>query len=265
MLVLAIDTTTRAGSLALARDGDLLDCWSGEPSLTHARRLPGDILEGLARQGCTLRDVDVFAVAAGPGSFTGLRIGIATIQGLAFALGRPVVGISVLDALACAVADTGGTVPVAAWMDAQRHEVFACLYEPSDEAEGSPPELDHLRVVAGPQVGLPANILADPAWSLATTESRAGGGPETTVTWVGDGALAYRDVIEGHLGRRPMRVLDPVPPLAPAISVMATRRARLGLATAPHAVRPVYIRRPDVELARERRRQGPDGRQGAGA
>ena len=272
MLVLAIDTTTRDGSLALARDGELLDCWSGDASLTHARRLPGDILDGLGRHGLALRDITLFGVAAGPGSFTGLRIGIATIQGLAFAHDRPVVGVSVLDALAYAASPANEGARIAAWMDAQRQEVFACLYEALPRGGGDSAALDlltaadlgELRIVAGPQVGFPAEVLAQAEWAPAV--GLLGGGAENagaaTTIWVGDGAIAYRPVIEEAAGRA-ARVVDPVPPLAPAICAIAARRAALGLATTPHAVRPVYIRRPDAELARDRRQAGASTREGA--
>jgi tRNA threonylcarbamoyladenosine biosynthesis protein TsaB len=283
MLVLALDTTTREGSLALARDGRVFDSWAGDASLTHAQRLPGDILDGLSRHGLTLAEIGLFAVAAGPGSFTGLRIGIATIQGLAFAHGRPVVGVSALDALAYTALDWRqaagaskqvGRVPAAAdspvaparigaWMDARRQEVFACLYDWPDAAParrlpastgtaGSPVApggeaaaagLGELRIAAGPEVGFPAAILAHPEWRRAAN-----------VTWLGDGALAYRELIERATGHGEVQVIEPLPPLAPALCTIAMRRAELGLATAPHAIRPVYIRRPDAELARDRRR-----------
>ena len=104
MLVLALDTTTRGGSVAVARDGRVLDLLEGDAARPHAERLPGDLVTSLERAGASLADVDVFAVAVGPGSFTGLRIGIAAIQGCAFAAGRPVVGVSALEALALAAA-----------------------------------------------------------------------------------------------------------------------------------------------------------------
>jgi tRNA threonylcarbamoyladenosine biosynthesis protein TsaB len=278
MLVLALDTTTREGSLALCRDGRLLECWRGDASLTHARRLPGDILEGLGRQGLTLADIDLFAVAAGPGSFTGLRIGIATVQGLAFAHQRLVVGVSALDALAYAALDPGATeragtsapgagpagaegVPdrIGSWVDAQRQEVFACLYERIASGGGRPSEgeptaadLGDLRIVAGPVVGPPADVIAGPGW-------REG----SDITFTGDGAVRYRNLIEESATSRPAALIERVPPLAPAICEIAVRRAARGLATAPHAVRPVYIRRPDAELARGRRWAEPrDGRDG---
>jgi tRNA threonylcarbamoyladenosine biosynthesis protein TsaB len=271
VLVLALDTTTREGSLALARDGELLESWCGKALLTHASRLPGDILEGLARHRLALADVDLFAVAAGPGSFTGLRIGIATIQGIAFAHTRPVVGVSVLDALAYTAlarqrpgpsdpSNAAARTPmrIGALMDAQRREVFACLYEPVGQADSSSTprtaaDLGELRVVAGPEVGVPADVLADAAW-------QEGG----AILFVGDGAIQYRELIDQTFGGRTAAVVDPVPALAPAICSIGARRASRGLATTPHGIRPLYVRRPDAELARDRRRREGDVRGGAG-
>ena len=93
---MALDTTSRAGSVALIDDGRIVDERAGDASRTHGERLPGE----LAALGVEWPSVDVFAVCAGPGSFTGLRIGIATIQGLALVGGRPAVGVSALEAVA---------------------------------------------------------------------------------------------------------------------------------------------------------------------
>ena len=100
---------------------------SGDANLTHGQRLPGDLMQACAAAGVSIEDVELFAVAAGPGSFTGLRIGIATMQGLAMARGRPIVPVSTLEAIAVAAPE--GPVKVAAWMDAQRGEVFAQVFE----------------------------------------------------------------------------------------------------------------------------------------
>src|ERR687898_2446203 len=130
--ILALDTSTHAGSVALRRDGALLDEHVGSADVPHARRLPGEILDLLGVCHVPLADVSLYAVASGPGAFTGLRIGIATIQGLAFAHGRPVVGISALEAIAHAVradAEAAGVQLIAAWMDAARGEVFTSLFD----------------------------------------------------------------------------------------------------------------------------------------
>ncbi len=242
MLVLALDTTTKGGSVAVARGPAVVDVWSGDPARPHAERLPGDLLRVLERQGLSLSQVDAFAVAAGPGSFTGLRIGIASIQGLAFAAGKPVLGVSALEALAFAAAGSrgGGPLPeVGVWMDAQRKEVFSALYRREDR-------LDEVRldVLDEPAVGDPRDVAE--RW-----RDRPGG---LRFPVVGDGAVAYRAVLEAAAGGA-VEVIA-LPPLAPAIAVMAWHRLAAGERPLPHAIRPLYIRRPDAELARDRAGRG---------
>jgi tRNA threonylcarbamoyladenosine biosynthesis protein TsaB len=243
MLILALDTTSRAGSIALARDGHILECHVGLASRTHAERLPADVLALLDRHALRLASVDVFAVAAGPGSFTGLRIGIATIQGLAFAARRQVVAVSALEALAWLGTDPGEERLVAAWIDAQRQEVFSALYAcawANTDGERS------IKVIDAAAVAAPDRTLERWRALIAGREVR----------FIGDGALSYSHVLArfGHAG---LRIVDPAPPLAPAIAEMAALQAARGGAVAPFAVKPLYVRRPDAELAR-------DGRQAKG-
>ena len=242
MLVLALDTTTRAGSIAVARDGRLLHLHEGDAARPHAERLPGDLVAALGHSGLGLADVDVFAVAIGPGSFTGLRIGIAAIQGCAFATGRPVVGVSALEAMASAAAAAHGLAAgsrLGVWMDAQRQEVFSALYLLADPDAGS------MGVIEEPAVGPPREAaqrwheLLGAAWCPV----------------VGDGAERYALVLNEAAGTA-VPTLAP-PPIAPAIARIAGRRAEAGEGTLPHAIRPLYVRRPDAELARDRRRDRP--------
>ena len=100
MIILALDTTTRAGSVAVTHDAEVLALVAGDESRTHGERLPGEIALALERAGVARSQLDLLAVATGPGGFTGLRIGLAAIQGLAMTLNRPVAGVSTLDALA---------------------------------------------------------------------------------------------------------------------------------------------------------------------
>ena len=230
MLVLALDTTTRRGSVALARDGAIVDVWAGDPAVTHGQRLPGDLMRILDKQHQRVADVDLFAVAAGPGSFTGLRIGIATMQGLALANAKQMVGISALDALyhASRVSGVGGEVAV--WMDAARGEVFSARYR--DAA-----------AIDGPSVEMPAEVLA--RWSTSNGDRRH------AMVFVGEGALLYRDLIQAAL---PAALVEPeVPLLAPTIALLADAQARQQGSVAPDAIRPLYVRRSDAELARDRK------------
>src|SRR5207249_912032 len=100
MLVLALDTTTRAGSVALVDEDEVVEERAGDATRSHAERLPGEVQSLLEGQGLTSAAIDLFAVAAGPGSFTGLRIGIATMQGFAFVHRRRIVPVSALEAMA---------------------------------------------------------------------------------------------------------------------------------------------------------------------
>ena len=221
MLILALDTTTRAGSLAIVRDGAVVNEIVGDPTLTHGQRLPGEFARICQEAGVQLPEIDLFAVAAGPGSFTGLRVGIAAIQGLAFALDRKVVPVSTLEAIAEAPRSRGARA--AAWMDAQRQEVFAEIPGEIEAASGTPED-----------------ILS--AW-LSRTDLRG-------IEFHGDGAVRYAERIHKVLGRY-VQTATGTPPLAGAIGAIAAREP--ARAVLPHAIVPIYVRRPDAELARDRR------------
>jgi tRNA threonylcarbamoyladenosine biosynthesis protein TsaB len=119
MLILAFDTATDVATSALVSDGEVL----GERS-SRAVTLLEDVDALLRQAGAHTRDLDALAVGIGPGSFTGVRVGLATARGLALALDIPVAGVSTLDALA---AGAPGAVPV---VDARRREIFVLLNEP---------------------------------------------------------------------------------------------------------------------------------------
>lgn len=245
MIVFALDTTSRPGSLAVRRDGRLVATRIGDATRTPGERLPGEIVALLDECGLRVRDVDVFAAAAGPGSFTGLRVGIATIQGLALVARRPAAGVSGLDALAYLVRPRAGTRLIAPWIDAQRREVFAALYRPLAESEPAPsqPSLGFVERLA-PVVSTAERLLE--SWHATV----AG----VSVLFVGDGARAYRSLIMDRHGRG-AEVIGEVGPIAPAIAEIAELRAAAGVTLDPHAIVPVYIRRPDAELARDKRGQ----------
>jgi tRNA threonylcarbamoyladenosine biosynthesis protein TsaB len=237
MRVLALDTTTRAGSVAVVDDNRVVVDERGDAARSHAERLPGDLLAALEHAGMTLADVDLFAVASGPGSFTGLRIGIATMQGLAFVRQKRIVPVSVLFALAIGGAGTldEGAV-VGAWMDAHRREVFSALYRVTAAPPFAPERLVELE---SPAVGDPAAV-----W----TRWRRIAEPAAVA---GDGAVQYAAAIGGRA-----RVIDP-PPLAGIIGRIAAIRAARGDSVTPAGVQPLYVRRPDAEIARDAERGMP--------
>jgi len=232
MKVLALDTTTRGGSVAVVDDDRVVAERGGDQARTHAERLPGEMLAIAAATQTPLASVDLFAVASGPGSFTGLRIGIATVQGIAFVQGRGMVGVSALEALAhCASVGLSAGAHVAAWMDAYRHDIFAALYRVTDAPAFDP---DRLVELDPPSVDSPVAIWA--RWSNAF------GLPSVVI---GEGAVLYEAIVA------PFRVMRP-PLLAGAIGRLAVSYVRRGGVVHPSAVHPLYVRRPDAEIAREK-------------
>lgn len=231
MRVLALDTTTRAGSVAVCDDDRVLALVPGDASRTHAERLPAELAAALDAASLTRDQIDLLAVATGPGAFTGLRIGLATIQGLAMTLNKPVIGVSALDALAAQASDSGADL-VLPWMDAQRGEVFATLIDPRRQA-----------VVEAPTAASPEVLLT--AWRAHLSGRHA--------LFIGDAAARDATLIAAHADGR-WDVRTPAP-LAPQIAALGARRARSGEAGPPHMLEPIYVRRPDPEIERERKSQ----------
>ena len=127
MLTLAIDITANTASAALCRDGRLLSLYTVNGLLTHSETMLPMIENMLEKCALTVDDIDLYAVCEGPGSFTGVRIGVSLIKGLAFGKNKPCVGVSTLDALALNLKGFSGyAVPV---MDARRSQVYTAIYK----------------------------------------------------------------------------------------------------------------------------------------
>lgn len=231
MIVLALDTTTRAGSAAVIDDDRVLALWPGDAARTHAERLPGEFARVLEMAGKTKEQIDLLAVATGPGAFTGLRIGIAAMQGLAMTLNKPVIGVSALDALAAQGESHSSADLIVPWMDAQRGEVFASLIDAKSGAT------------------IEAPTAATPQLLLDTWRPHLVG---RHVVFIGDAAVRDRGAISATSvdGPRDTRLQTP---LAVEIGRIGRRRAIRGEAGPPHALEPIYVRRPDAEIERERR------------
>jgi tRNA threonylcarbamoyladenosine biosynthesis protein TsaB len=223
VIVLALDTTTRAGSVAVLDDDRVLALLPGDAARTHAERLPGDIARGLEMAKVPKEKIDLLAVAIGPGAFTGLRIGLAAIQGLAMTLNKPVVGLSALEALARQVNDADVIVP---WMDAQRGDVFATLIDSAAR-----------RTIETPAAANPGALLE--SWQHHLAGRRA--------VFIGDATGRDAALIDLHGEARTPS------PLAVQIGQIARERAARGEAGPPHALEPIYVRRPDAEIERERK------------
>lgn len=237
MVILALDTSSAGGSAAVLRidrHGTVAIETAGDATRSHAERLPLELMAVLRQAGTAIEDVDRLAVVVGPGSFTGLRVGIATIQGLALARGLTVVPVSSFDALAWHAEGPTETTSdaIAIWIEAHRGEVFATLRAP-----------DRHTVLGAPTALTPEATLD--AWRDTIA-------PFARVRFFGDGAVRHQNIIRERLGAKAsLDVLLAAPLLAGAASWIAERAPER--AVNPHALVPLYVRRPDVELTRERR------------
>ena len=233
MVTLALDTSTPDGSVALRRDGAVVHSHAGDGSRPHGMRLPGEVLAVLDASGLTLRDVTLLAVGLGPGPFTGLRVGLATIEGLAFATGLPVVGVSGLDALAVAAARADASArAIAVFLDGARGEVFAARYTVADGA------LLGVHAIDEPLAAMPRDVLD--GWRIK------GARPDV---FIGRGAILYGQDV---LAAMPDAKLIDAPIVAPLVAELGEAQAARSGSTPLNALRPVYVRRPDAELARRR-------------
>lgn len=228
-------------------DDRVLAARAGDASRSHGERLPGEIDAVLAEARIARTAIDLLVVASGPGAFTGLRIGLAAMQGLAMTLERPIVGVSALDALAWTVlSDARTAASVATWMDAQRGEVFTALYRSNHGGELP------WTIAAEPAVGAPEVIVANRDLDR-----------HQPILFVGDGARRYGEMLAATSPHWSVSADDPL--LAPALAWIGRRLAAQGRATTPHALQPLYVRRPDAEIERDRLVRGsPSNGKGTG-
>ena len=161
MLILAFESSARAASVALVEDGRLISQYSQCSGLTHSRTLLPMAEDMLKNAELSLDKVDLFAVAHGPGSFTGIRIGVSTVKGLAWVADKPCVGVSTLEAMAWHGLAAGGLVcPV---MDARRSQVYNALFKVEN---GKPVRLCEDRPIALSQLAEELRDLNAPAFLI---------------------------------------------------------------------------------------------------
>lgn len=233
MNILAIDTSTTSGSIALVRSGRVLAniCEANVPA--HAQWLMCAMDELFSTIEATIEDVDRFAITVGPGSFTGLRIGVSTVKGLAWSLGKPVVGVSTLRALVMNI--TGQRALLCPVLDARKKELYAALYRVDEEGRISK-ELIHDMAIA------PADLY-DKIAGLSFDES---------VLFLGSGLEKYKSDIEKNVINSKIAPED----LWQIRAVNIAKLAALDGAETmePGALVPLYKRRPEAELKEPKQR-----------
>lgn len=236
-VILAIETATRAGSVAIARSKETLASRAGDASSSHSQDLIENIDAVLQEARVELSAVDLFAAAIGPGSFTGLRIGLATAKSLAVSLDGRCVGVSTLAAVSHAAGVAERTV---ALLPAGRGEVFAQMFAVHDD-DVQP--LDE-----------PAHI------SPKALVAKYGSYPQ--LTWAGEGAHAQIELLRSEALAKGIELkvgiheqdadgwmlAPPTPRLAENIARLAFREWSKGNAIAPAQLRANYVRASDAEI-----------------
>lgn len=225
MLVMGIETSTMQGGVALLSEQGLVSEYMANVKATHTERLLPLIDRALHEAGITLSQVEGLAVAVGPGSFTGLRIGLSTAKGLAVAGGKPLVGISTLEAMAWTLPFCAH--PVCPILDARKGEIYCALFR----NEGD-------RLI---------RLMEDAALSPDGLLSRI---QEQTV-FLGDGLAVYGDVLKTRL-----KELALFPPSArrggsaAAVADLGRRRLLQGQRDEISELAPRYLRPSEAELKR---------------
>jgi tRNA threonylcarbamoyladenosine biosynthesis protein TsaB len=224
MKILSIETSTRVGSVAIIEDEHLIAEYILNVVSTHSERLLPSIDQILKDSQLTVRDIEGFAVSLGPGSFTGLRIGISTVKGLALATGRAVVGVPTLDCLAHNIAFTHLLVcPI---LDARKGEVYTALYQ----GDGS-----------GKLEKLTPDLALKPEELLTRIKE--------PVIFLGDGVEAYRDTLRSGQDNCLFAPAYLNQPRASVLAKLGLEKFKQGHIFKEEEIQPLYCRLAEAEIA----------------
>ena len=238
MIVLGVDTSTARLSVALVDDKKILAASRSTSILKHSSLLMPSIESVLKRGGLSLKDVDLFAVGLGPGSFTGLRVGVTAVRALAIAAGKPVIGVPSLDAVARnarlpkdknetekykGAKDSFLVCPV---LDARQQQVYACMY----------------KVVGGEIEGASSYLLEG--------VERLCGRIKSPVIFLGDGLRLYRDYLSKHVGEAVFQESDNWQPKGHVIARLAAERYRRGQRDDAKDLNPMYLYSRECHIRR---------------
>ena len=228
MIILAMDTSGPVAGVAILRDGKLAYEGAAVNKMTQSVNMMPMVEEALTRSGLDIADIDLFAAVTGPGSFTGVRIGVTAVKGMAHGAGKPCIGIDALEALASGTfAAQGILCPI---QDARAGQVYGAAFR-----SGMPP----------------VRILPDMAEKLTEylNKVQEAAGSDEKLFFVGDGVATYRQAITDQLGERAVFAPEHCSYLRPAaVAMLAHMRQQEAVDYLTLA--PVYLRAPQAERAR---------------
>ncbi len=224
MRILAIDTATQVESVALISEEELIAEYTFNCPVTHTKLLVGTMELLLRNSNLTINDIDGLAVSLGPGSFTGLRIGVSTVKGLALASGKPVVGVPTLDALAFNLPFARNLIcPI---IDAKKGEVYTALYR-MDEIKGL--------------IKVTENLVIDPMSLLNRIHE--------PVIFTGDGVKIYGMLINETLGGLATFAPAQVSTVhAASVAYLGLSKFKQSIIEDPASLTPIYIRLSEAEM-----------------
>lgn len=229
MIILAADTSTITASCAVVEDGVVLSELSMQYGKTHSQKIVPMLRELLAMTDRKFSDVDLFSATIGPGSFTGLRIGVVTIKSLAYSLKTPVCGIPTLDAMAYSMPDFSGII--APMLDARNNQVFAALYHKRQN------KLEMISPVMGVPIG-----------EFISTVNKYS---EDTLV-CGDAVSMHIDRMKSELG---VKVFEAHPslsfPRAASCALLAEQAFRENRVCHPFELEPMYFRKSQAERMKD--------------
>ena len=221
-LILGLETATLGGSVSLLDGENLRATRLGDSATSHSNTLLSDIDGMLREANVSINDIALFAVAVGPGSFTGLRIGLATAKALAATLNKPCIGISTLHAVARAAGTSGGTV---ALLPAGRGELYVQLLSVSQ---------------AGDVTQIDAAAHLSPEKMIERYASLP------TLIWAGEGVERYGDLIGDQVQGWTIAPIEKN--LAQYVALLALKRYHAGEVSTPESLKALYVRPSDAEI-----------------
>lgn len=235
MKILAIDTATLAGGAALMDEERLIAEYRLDVAVRHSERIMVAIDHLLKESHTKLSDLDAIAVSIGPGSFTGLRVGLATAKGLATGAGRPLVLVPTLAAMAHPFSHS--KYLIAPWINARRGEVYWSLFENQD---------NHLVQYTQDAATSPEDAIKEIGDVMREQKTRFSG-----ILFVGDGALKYRSIIQKKLeAKAAFPTLSLQFPSAASVAELGLELLTKGEGMAPDLAVPSYLRASYAELKR---------------
>ena len=231
-MILAIDTSTRNASVAVAHDGQIVASRAWYSAVSHSTQLMPSVVQILESVGMRPRGLDAVAVALGPGGFSALRTGLSVAKGIAMASKIPIIGIGSLDLEAHPFRDSG--VAVCALLEAGRGEVASAFFDSADT-----------------RARVRDDRITGPDELLEEIDAR----PEGIFLFCGEGLAPWSEAIQSRLGRRALLCSVPPSTRSDSLAAMAYGRLQVGDTDSLEQLQPEYLRMPSIGVSKRRDRR----------